>query len=69
MSDSIYKIIELVGTSGESWEMAAKNAVEKASRTLRDLRVASVMEQDLVVTEGRVEAYRVKLKLSFKYED
>lgn len=69
MPESVYKIIELVGTSTESWEKAATSAVEKASKTLRDLRVAEVTEQDLVIDEGRVEAYRVKLKLSFKYED
>ena len=69
MAESIYKIIELVGTSSDSWEKAAKSAVEKASKTLRDLRVAEVTEQDLVIEVGKVEAYRVKLKLSFKYED
>ena len=69
MAESIYKIIELVGTSSDSWEKAAKSAVEKASKTLRDLRVAEVTEQDLVSEDGKVEAYRVKLKLSFKYED
>ncbi len=69
MAESIYKIIELVGTSSDSWEKAAKSAVEKASKTLRDLRVAEVTEQDLVIEDGKVEAYRVKLKLSFKYED
>jgi flavin-binding protein dodecin len=69
MSESVYKIIELVGTSSESWERAARNAIEKAGKSLRDLRIASVTDQDVVVTDGKVEAFRVKLKLSFKYED
>ena len=68
MAESVYKVIELVGTSGESWETAAKAAVERASLTLRDLRVAEVLEQDLVIENGKVEAYRTKLKVSFKYE-
>jgi len=66
---SVYKIIELVGTSSESWESAAKAVVEKASKSLRDLRVAEVAEQDLVIEDGKVQAYRVKVKVSFKYED
>lgn len=66
---SVYKIIEIVGTSPESWESAARMAVEKAARTVRDLRVAEVTDQDLVIEDGKVEAYRVKLKVSFKYED
>jgi flavin-binding protein dodecin len=69
MAESIYKIIELVGTSPESWEKAAAAAVERASQTLRDLRVAEVRELDLQITDGKVEAYRAKLKVSFKYED
>ena len=68
MGESVYKIIELVGTSTESWERAATAAVDRASQTLRDLRVAEVVEQDLVVEQGRVTAYRCKLKLSFKFE-
>jgi dodecin len=68
MADSVYKVIELVGTSTESWEKAAKGAVDRAAKSLRDLRVAEVIEQDLVVEEGKVTAYRTKLKLSFKYE-
>jgi dodecin len=68
MTDSVYKVIELVGTSSKSWEDAARVAVERAAQTLRDLRIAEVVQQDLVVTDGRVEAYRRKLKLSFKYE-
>lgn len=69
MSDSVYKVIELVGTSPESWERAAANAVERAGKTLRDLRVAEVTSQDVVVEDGRVKAYRTKLSLSFKFED
>jgi flavin-binding protein dodecin len=68
MTESIYKVVEIIGTSTESWEKAAKTAVETASKTLRDLRVAEVIEQDLVITSGKVEAYRTKLKISFKYE-
>ncbi len=68
MSDSIYKIIELVGTSTESWEDAAKNAVTKASKTLRDLRIAEVVAMDMHLNEGKVEFYRTKVKLSFKFE-
>jgi len=68
MTDSVYKVIELVGTSSKSWEDAARVAVERAAQTLRDLRVAEVVQQDLVITDGKVEAYRSKLKLSFKYE-
>ncbi len=68
MAESVYKVIELVGTSTKSWNEAAKAAVERAAETLRDLRVAEVVEQDLVITDGKVEAYRVKIKVSFKYE-
>jgi len=68
MAESVYKVIELIGTSTESWEKAAKAAVERAAETLRDLRVAEVIEQDLLITEGKVEAYRAKVKVSFKYE-
>jgi flavin-binding protein dodecin len=67
MSESVYKVIELVGSSSESWERAAANAVETASKSLHDLRVAEVVEQDLVIEDGKVRAYRVKVKLSFKY--
>jgi dodecin len=69
MADSVYKVIELVGTSSESWEKAAAVAIERAASSLRDLRVAEVVEQDLVIEDGKVEAYRTKLKVSFKYED
>jgi dodecin len=68
MAESVYKVIELVGTSTESWEKAATAAIERASKSLRDLRVAEVIEQDLVIDKGKVEAYRTKLKVSFKYE-
>lgn len=66
---SVYKVVELVGTSTESWENAAKSVVETASKSLRDLRVAEVVEQDLVIEGGQVQAFRVKLKLSFKYHE
>jgi flavin-binding protein dodecin len=69
MAETVYKIIELVGTSTESWEKAASAAVVRASKTLRDLRVAEVVQLDLQLNDGKVEAYRVKLKVSFKYED
>ena len=68
MPDSVYKVVEVVGTSTESWEKAARTAVERASKSLRDLRVAEVVEQDVVIEKGKVTAYRTKLKLSFKYE-
>jgi flavin-binding protein dodecin len=69
MAESVYKIIEIVGTSSTSWEKAAAAAVERAASTLRDLRVAEVSQQDIVITDGKVEAYRVRLKVSFKYEE
>ena len=68
MADSVYKVITLIGTSTESWEKAAAAAVERASQTLRDLRVAEVKELDLQLEEGKVIAYRAKVKISFKYE-
>jgi dodecin len=68
MPDSVYKVVEVVGTSTESWERAARTAVERASKSLRDLRVAEVVEQDVVIEKGKITAYRTKLKLSFKYE-
>ena len=68
MGESVYKVIELVGTSTESWEKAATAAVNRAAATLRDLRVAEVTEQDLVINDGRVEAFRAKVKVSFKFE-
>ena len=66
MTDSVYKIIELVGTSETSWEDAAKRAVETASATLRDLRIAEIVKLDMVVTEGKVTSYRARVNLSFK---
>jgi flavin-binding protein dodecin len=68
MADSVYKVIELVGTSSDSWEKAAAAAVKLASKSLRDLRIAEVAELDLVIEDGKVTAYRAKLKVSFKYE-
>ncbi|TAL09356.1 MAG: dodecin domain-containing protein [Nitrospirae bacterium] len=68
MPDSVYKIIELVGTSKESWEKAAANVVERASKHLRDLRVAEVVLLDMHLKDGKVDTYRAKLKVSFKYE-
>ena len=68
MPESVYKVIELIGTSPESWEKAAATAVERASKTLHDLRVAEVAELDLVIESGKVAAYRAKVKVSFKYE-
>jgi flavin-binding protein dodecin len=68
MAESVYKIVELVGTSSESWEKAARTAVERAAETLRDLRIAEIVEQDVQINDGKIEAFRVKMKLSFKYE-
>lgn len=68
MPESVYKVVEIVGTSSESWERAAAVAVERASRTLRDLRIAEVVEQDVVIEDGKIRVFRTKLKLSFKYE-
>ena len=68
MAGSTYKIIELVGTSDESWEEAARTAVETAGENLRDLRIAEVTKLDLVITNGKVTSYRTRLNVSFKYE-
>ena len=68
MAESVYKVIELVGTSPDSWEKAAAAAVRRASKTLRNLRVAEVKELDMELKDGKVAAYRAKVKLSFKYE-
>ena len=68
MADSVYKIIELVGTSSESWEKATATAVAQASKSLRDLRIAEVSELDVTIEDGKVKSYRSKLKVSFKYE-
>lgn len=67
--ESVYKVIELIGTSPNSWEDAAKNAVETAGKTLKDLRIAEVQEFDMKVEDGKVAAYRVKVKVSFKYQE
>jgi len=68
MAENVYKIIELVGTSTESWEKAATAAIKRASKTLRDLRIAEVSELDMQLKDGKVEAYRAKVKVSFKYQ-
>ncbi|HYT72084.1 MAG TPA: dodecin family protein [Gemmatimonadales bacterium] len=68
MPESVYKVIELVGTSTESWEKAAGAAIERASQTLRDLRVAEISQLDMQLKDGRVQSYRAKVKVSFKYE-
>ncbi|WP_423226522.1 dodecin family protein [Candidatus Amarolinea aalborgensis] len=68
MAESVYKVIELIGTSTESWEKAAANAVETASKSLRELRIAEVVQLDMHLDQGKVATYRVKLKVSFKYE-
>lgn len=68
MGNSVYKVIELVGTSTKSWEEAAAHAVESASKTLRDLRIAEVVEMDMQIEDGQVVAYRTKIKVSFKYK-
>jgi flavin-binding protein dodecin len=68
MAESVYKIVELVGTSTDSWEKAATAAVERASETLRDLRIAEVAQLDMHIEDGKVASYRAKVKLSFKYE-
>ncbi len=68
MAESVYKVIELVGTSTESWEEAAAAAVETAAKSLRDLRIAEVAELDMQLEDGKVRAYRAKVKVSFKYE-
>jgi flavin-binding protein dodecin len=69
MPESVYKVIELVGTSTESWEKAASAAVEKAATSLRDLRIAEVSQLDMQIEDGQVKAFRAKVKVSFKYED
>ncbi|TFH37008.1 MAG: dodecin domain-containing protein [Dehalococcoidia bacterium] len=69
MEKNVYKFIELVGTSDESWEKAAANAVETAAKTLRDLRIAEVLELDVQIEDGKVTVYRTKVKLSFKIDN
>ena len=68
MAESVYKVIELVGTSDVSWESAAATAVERASQSLRDLRIAEVVEQDMQIENGKISAYRIRIKVSFKFE-
>ena len=68
MAESVYKVIELVGTSTKSWEDAASAAVKRAAKSLRDLRVAEISELDMVLSDGKVESYRAKIKVSFKFE-
>jgi flavin-binding protein dodecin len=69
MTESVYKIIELVGTSTESWEEAATAAVERAAKSLRDLRIAEIVELDMQIADGKVQAYRAKVKVSFKFQE
>ena len=69
MAESVYKVIEIVGSSGESWEKAASAGIERASNSLRDLRIAEVVEQDLHIEDGKISAYRIRLKISFKFEE
>ncbi len=68
MSDSVYKVVELVGTSPESWEKAAANAVNRAGKSLRDLRIAEIIDLDMHLEDGKVKEYRAKVKVSFKFE-
>ena len=68
MAESVYKVIELIGTSPESWEKAAAAAIKRAAKTLRDLRVAEISQLDMQLKDGKVESYRAKIKISFKYE-
>jgi len=69
MADSVYKVIELVGSSDVSWEDAAKKAIDRASKTLQDLRIAEVTAQDMKIEDGKVVAYRTKVRLSFRFRD
>ncbi|HSC48219.1 MAG TPA: dodecin domain-containing protein [Gammaproteobacteria bacterium] len=68
MAESVYKVIELIGTSTESWEKAAEAAIKRAAKSLRDLRVAEISQLDMQLKDGKVESYRAKVKVSFKYE-
>ncbi len=68
MAESVYKVVELVGTSTESWEKAAAAAVQKAGQSLRDLRIAEIAQLDMQIKDGKVDSYRAKVKVSFKYE-
>ncbi len=69
MASSVYKVIELIGTSDKSWEKAAEAAIERASKSLRDLRIAEVAQLDMQLEDGKIKAYRAKIKVSFKYHD
>ena len=69
MADSVYKVIELVGTSTESWEKAAAAAVQQASKSVRDLRVAEISDLDIAIEDGKIKSYRAKVKVSFKYDN
>jgi flavin-binding protein dodecin len=68
MADGVYRVTEVIGVSGESWEAAARNAVETAAKTVRDLRIAEVLRQDVAIENGQIKNYRVRLAISFKYE-
>ncbi|HXI34460.1 MAG TPA: dodecin family protein [Gemmatimonadales bacterium] len=68
MAESVYKVIDLIGTSTESWEKAAAAAIKRASKTLRDLRVAEIAQLDMALKDGKIESYRAKIRVSFKYE-
>ncbi len=68
MADGVYRVTEVIGTSTESWEAAARNAVETAAKTVRDLRIAEVVREDVTIADGKIQSYRVRLSLSFKYE-
>jgi flavin-binding protein dodecin len=68
MAESVYRVTEVIGVSSESWEAAARNAIEVAAKTVRDLRIAEVVRQDVTIENGRVTSYRVRLNISFKYE-
>jgi flavin-binding protein dodecin len=69
MSDGVYRVTEVIGVSDESWEAAARNAVETAGKTVRDLRIAEVLRQDVALEKGQIRSYRVRLAISFKYEE
>jgi flavin-binding protein dodecin len=68
MTDSVYRVTEVIGVSSDSWEAAARNAIETAAKSVRDLRIAEVVRQDVTIEDGKVTSYRVRLGLSFKYE-
>jgi len=68
MADGVYRVTEVIGTSTESWEAAARSAIETAAKTVRDLRIAEVVREDVTIADGKIQSYRVRLSLSFKYE-